>query len=273
MRVAVLAYHSQNVTGNDYATNDHIALEEDLAFLARTGWHIVSARTLVGALISGNTALLPERSLVLTCDDGTLLDWEDFDHPKFGKQKSFVHILRSAVHAGLNAPTRGAMTAFVIASAQAHAAIDATQHAGIRITHDRWWQSAAQDGTLDIGCHSWDHCAPGIPIEARAFTTESTFKEISTLEHADQQVRIAGEHIRERCGDASQARLFAYPYGETSEFLLNTYMPHHPHGIEAAFTDGAAVVTEQTNRWAIPRYVCGAHWKSRLGLINILRGL
>ncbi len=273
MRAAVLTYHSQNVSGSDYASNDHIALAEDLHLIARTGWQIVSARTLVGALTSGSLALMPARALVLTCDDGTVLDWEDFEHPKFGHQKSFLNIVREAMRNGLNAPTRAAMTAFVIASPDAHAAIDATQHEGHRITEDRWWRAAVTDGTFDLGCHSWDHCTPGLPLDARAFTSEGTFKDISELAHADQQVRVAGEHIRARCGDASQGRLFAYPYGETSPLLLDAYLPNHRHGMEGAFTDGATPVTAETNRWAIPRYVCGAHWKSTLGLVNILRDL
>ena len=273
MRSVVLTYHSQNVNGNDYASNDHIALAEDLHFLSRTGWQVVSARTLVAALVGGMETGMPERSVVLTCDDGTSLDWEDFDHPVHGLQRSFRSIVRNSIRDGLNASQRGVMTSFVIASPQAHAAIDATQHNGIRITHDAWWADAARDGTFDLGCHSWDHCAPGLPANDRAFTVESTFKEINQLAHADQQVRLAGEHIRQRCNDPSQGVLFAYPYGETSPLLLNTYMPLHNHGMEAGFTDGAAVVTKETNRWAIPRYVCGAHWKSALGLINILRDL
>ena len=31
MRVPVLAYHSNNVGGNDYSSNDHVALAADLA--------------------------------------------------------------------------------------------------------------------------------------------------------------------------------------------------------------------------------------------------
>ena len=142
MRVAVLTYHSQNVNGNNYATNDHIALTTDLQLIARTGWQIVSARTLVSALLAGVGTVVPERALVLTCDDGSVLDWDDFEHPSFGPQKGFRNIVQSAIQSGLNAPARGAMTSFVIASAQAHAAIDATQHAGIRITEDSWWKRA-----------------------------------------------------------------------------------------------------------------------------------
>ncbi len=273
MRAAVLTYHSQNVKGDTYPSNDHVALAQDLAFLARTGWNIVSARTLVAALVAGFETLVPDRSIVLTCDDGTSLDWDDFEHPVHGLQLSFRSIIQQAIRDGLNAPIRGAMTSFVIASPQAHAAIDATQHGGIRITTDAWWGAAVRDGTFDLGCHSWDHCAPGLPEADRAFFIESAFKEISNHEHAEKQVRVAGEHIRQRCGDPSQAVLFAYPYGQTNPLLLDTYMPHHKHGMDAAFTDGAAPVTETTSRWAIPRYVCGAHWKDSLGLINILRQL
>ena len=37
MKVAVLAYHSQNVNGSTYATNDHIALATDLSLIRQRG--------------------------------------------------------------------------------------------------------------------------------------------------------------------------------------------------------------------------------------------
>ena len=37
MRVPVLTYHANNITGNDYASNDHVALAHDLRALHRKG--------------------------------------------------------------------------------------------------------------------------------------------------------------------------------------------------------------------------------------------
>jgi hypothetical protein len=261
MRALVLTYHSQNVNGKTYADNDHIALQSDLAVLRRAGIAVVSAEALAQSL-TAQTMALPERCVVLTCDDGTLLDWEAFEHPAHGSQPSFAQILRDAIAEGLNAPRQGALTSFVIASDEARAAIDVESHAGYPISTSAWWAGAARDGLIHLGCHSWDHCAHGLTPAHRYSKQAGTFRAVDNLRDADQQVRHAGEAIRARCSDDTQARLFAYPYGETTDYLVNTYFPNAAHGMLAAFTDGAEVVTAATHRWTIPRYVCGHHWRS-----------
>ena len=152
------------------------------------------------------------------------------------------------------------MTAFVIASPEAHAVIDAYNHGGTRITRDDWWADAAADGLFELGCHSWDHCAVGIDPGRLHASRAGTFHGVETAAHADRQVRLASERIRAVAGDDGQARLFAYPYGEAAEFVLRSYLPTAPHGLLAAFTAAAQPVGASTSRWTIPRYVCGAHW-------------
>ncbi len=260
MPAIVLAYHSQNVNGSDYACNDHIALQRDLETVIARGLRVVTAEALVSTLRAGLE--WDEPSVVFTCDDGTFLDWQDFDHPKHGMQTSFQTILLRALANGLRAPQRGVMTSFVIASALAHAAIDRCNHAGIRITHDAWWPDAAKDGTLALGCHSWDHCAVALPAAQIYSESAGNFYGVKTFAHADQQVRVAAEMIRARALDSTQATLFAYPYGQTTPYLLEQYFPTAAHGMRAAFTDSAALVNRNTSAWAIPRFVCGAHWRS-----------
>jgi len=51
MRVPVLAYHSNNVGGNDYADNDHVALAADLAQIHARGLCIVPLARVVDVLL------------------------------------------------------------------------------------------------------------------------------------------------------------------------------------------------------------------------------
>ena len=38
--IPVLNYHSTNISGNEYATNDHVALRMDLTLLSDAGWTV-----------------------------------------------------------------------------------------------------------------------------------------------------------------------------------------------------------------------------------------
>ena len=55
----VLTYHSGNIAGNDHATNDLVALEQDLAPIRALGFPIVPARTLAEAVARRNFSDLP----------------------------------------------------------------------------------------------------------------------------------------------------------------------------------------------------------------------
>ena len=55
----VVTYHSGNIAVNDHATNDLVALEQDLATIRALGFPIVPARTLAEAVARRNFSDLP----------------------------------------------------------------------------------------------------------------------------------------------------------------------------------------------------------------------
>ena len=50
MRIPILTYHSNNVGGNDYDNNDHVALAADLRTIRRLGLRIVPLAQVVDVL-------------------------------------------------------------------------------------------------------------------------------------------------------------------------------------------------------------------------------
>ena len=162
--------------------------------------------------------------------------------------------------------------AFVIASPEARAVLDKTCIAGLNQWRDIWWADAAQTGILEIGNHSWDHTHPSLETIAQRDQRKGTFKGIDNLADADAQIIQADEYVLRRTNGRA-ARLFAYPYGETTEYLIEEYFPEHMprHRMLAAFSTAGGYATRGSNRWRIPRFMCGVHWKSPEGLEKILR--
>lgn len=68
-------------------------------------------------------------------------------------------------------------------------------------------------------------------------------------------------------------QFFAYPYGETSDYLIHEYLPAQTANpfVLAAFGTQGGVMTEASNRWHLPRYVCGFHWKTPEAFAEVLR--
>src|SRR5688500_11310497 len=97
MRVPVLTYHSNNISGNDYAGNDHVALAADLRLIHRSGLHIVPLARVVEVLLGEAPASLVEDGVALSFDDGSWFDWHDIDHPSCGPQRGFAGVLRDFV--------------------------------------------------------------------------------------------------------------------------------------------------------------------------------
>jgi hypothetical protein len=66
--------------------------------------------------------------------------------------------------------------------------------------------------------------------------------------------------------------VFCYPFGHISPFLHDDWLPRRgPQiGLDAAVGDGASAVTEASDRWNLPRYICGWHWKAQEELRRIL---
>jgi len=270
MRVPILTYHANNVAGIEYADNDHVALAEDLRMIHRAGLRIVPLARVVDALLG----LAPESSAVdavaISFDDGSWLDWHDVEHPAFGPQRGLAGVLRdfqaetgATVHA----------TSFVIVSPEARAELDRTCLAGHGWWGHDWWCPALREGLLAIESHSWDHNHDTLAPVGDMSRKRGTFRSIDDHAAADLQIRKAADWLDAHLAP-HRASLFAYPYGETNEYLTGEYLPRftHEHRVRAAFGTEPAPVTRSSDRWNLPRYICGQHWRSPQELGRILRG-
>lgn len=277
MSVSILTYHSHNISGNDYHENDHVALETDIDALFRQGFCFVSLRRVVDAVIGGwNDPLLREKKCIaFTFDDGPLFDFHDFEHSRFGLQKSFRRILGEMKGMRQDHADGLCGTSFVIASPAARQCMAMAPECGYMDVNDwltdNWWFDAARDGLMDIGNHSWDHVHPSLPEVALSSDSRGNFGDVCSELDADAQIAMASHYIRLKTR-ALATPFFSYPFGQTSEYLLNEYFPHHQcrHGMTAAFTTDGRSVSRDENRWSLPRFVCGYHWRSTDELLKIL---
>jgi Polysaccharide deacetylase len=273
--IPILAYHALNCQAKDYASNDHIALEEDLQLIRRLGFKV--ARLIDIARLTWDRTDSPLESggwVGLSFDDGTDHDYFDIvGHEYLGDVKSFYTILKEC--AGLAGPDwpRPSATSFVIASPAARVVLDRACMAGLGHWRDVWWREAAESGLLEIGNHSWDHTHPALDTVAQRDQQKGTFKGIDNAADADAQIVQAQDYI-ERLTGGRAAPLFAYPYGEVPDYLVQEYFPKQMprHKMLAAFTTAGDYARSDSNRWSIPRFVCGHHWKNPEGLERILRG-
>ena len=266
MRVPVLTYHSNNIHGNDYANNDHVALAQDLGTIARLGWRIVPLSKVVEGLDDPQLDL--DDAVAITFDDGSWFDWHDLEHPSCGPQRSLANLLRdhrartgAFVHA----------TSFVIASPAARVVLDRTCMVGRGWWTDEWWAAAAREGLVAIESHSYDHNHETLPETVQRDRRTGTFRTIDAWGDADAEIRAAADLIDRLCAP-HRTTLFAYPYGETNDYLVGEYFPKHgdEHRVRAAFTTEPAPVTREANRWALPRYVCGRDWRTADELTAVL---
>jgi hypothetical protein len=187
-RVYVLTYHAQNITGTTYASNDHIALANDLPLIRRLGFQCVSALRLAQALRRNAFARLPDRCVVLTLDDGSVFDHADIVHPTHGPQRSMLNILRGQHRRRLGwrfgrAPFTA--TSFVIGCPSARRQICGSMADPDWMT-DSWWAAAQRSGYLDIACHSWDHVHPCVAEMARNPDIVGAFHLIDSPHEADR---------------------------------------------------------------------------------------
>jgi peptidoglycan/xylan/chitin deacetylase (PgdA/CDA1 family) len=269
MRAYVLTYHSGNITGNDYATNDLVALAQDLDWLHAERIPIVPLRQIVDALLERRTERLPDRVAALTLDDGLDFDFVDLVHPFHGPQRSVESTLRDfsrrhgvAAHA----------TSFVIASPDARRQIARHEMLDHQWIGDHWWAAATASGRFHIGSHSWDHLSPSVSPVGQQDGKSGSFKWVATFADAELQVRAAHEFIAARAPNPGAA-LLAFPYGEASAYLVDEYLPAHgaDGGTLAAFGAGAEVIHPGSGRWRLPRFTCGMDWRSPEGLQALFR--
>jgi Polysaccharide deacetylase len=267
--VPVLAYHATNVDGNDYESNDHVAFAHDLRRIDALGYQIVAVSEVVDALLDG--APLPDRAVAITFDDGTDLDFRDRMHPTHGLQRGMLNILLDFIaEHGRERQPRLHATAFVIASPEARAELDERSMIGAGWWGDDWWPEAIATGLLGVANHSWDH-NHAVVSAALPRSATGTFRCIDSWPLADLEILRARAYIEAKAPNA-EADLFAYPFGETNSFLLDEYFPAGPSrtGARAAFSTEPAHLTAGANRWNLPRYVCGAAWRTPEGLDYIL---
>lgn len=272
MRIPVLTYHAANVAGTAYAENDHVALAHDLRLIDALGWQVVSLDTVLD-LLDGRRAPPSRPCLALTFDDGTELDVRAIEYPGVGPQPGFLPILQVfRDEAGHRQPELHA-TCFVIASPPARAAMDAQCLFGGDIMGEAWWPQAAASGLLGIGNHSWDHNHEVAPEDAPDGLPRGRFFAVDNEVRAHWQIARAQRYIADRV-PGPPPRHFGYPYGDVNDFLREDWLPRHGPGLGLAAgwsTDGRPVSADE-QRWALPRHVCGLHWRSPEQLENILAG-
>ncbi len=266
--VPVLAYHGNNIADNSYSGNDHVALREDLVALHAAGWRPAS----LDLLLDWHEGRVHEAALrdrfVIPFDDGSDFDFHDIDHPSCGPQRSLFNVLRDFFHGyGVLVPAH----AFVIASPSARRQLDERSLVGRGWWNDDWWAAANASGQLFIESHGWDHLHPVLDSVAQREGLAGDFRHVNSFEDADVQFRKSAELIAQRAG-GRRPHFFAYPWGQTNDFLLSTYLPQRrsEHGYRAALTTAGEAVTRAHDRWRLPRLVCGEAWRSAEELLSLL---
>jgi len=264
--IPVLTYHSQNVGGKAHADNDHTALFEDLHALHQSGFRVVPLSQVTDLLAGNGDGERLERSVVLTFDDGCNFDVHDLDFPGHGIQHSFLSIMRTFIRDTSSSPSSLHATSFVIASKEARATIDKGSLFGQSWMSDDWWSETDSGGLIAIENHGWDHNHPDLSGDDRG-----VFHTVDTHEQCLQQVVQAAGAIAHITG--RWPRYFAYPFGQSSEYIRDEFFPDmgDVHGCQAAFGTDAGPVEPGSNRWNLPRFVCGRDWNSASSLIELIK--
>ena len=271
--VPVLTYHALNISGNDYANNDHVAFASDLEMVTALGWRIAPLRLVVDAYL-GSAPALGDKTLAVTFDDATDFDFHDLPHPTAGQQRSMLNIMRDFVAAHPGAQPGLHATTFAIASPDARAAMDRICILGRSWMNDAWWPEAVATGLIGIANHSWDHNHEAVERVAQRNQEKGNFFCIDNENDANAQIRQSARFIEARAPSPAVS-LFGYPYGHVNEFLSRDYLPRQAATnapfVNAAFGTAAGKIHAGCDRWNLPRYVCGWHWKSSEELGQLLR--
>jgi len=260
LKAAILAYHSQNIAGDKTVNNDHVALAADLDALHAAGCQFVSLATLINAVFADTKPVLESPLVCLTFDDGCDYDVRSLEFPGHGMQPGLLQTMEAFIkHQGSKAQPGLHATSFVIASPEARRLIDSKSLFGSGHMSDDWWYKADAHPMMAIGNHGWDHNHPDLD---EGHYARGGFKMVSNYEHCHQQVVHAGEFIEQKTG--RKPCFFAYPFGESSEYMRNEYFPlrQKEHGCLAAIGTDPGLVSTQSNRWNLPRFVCGRDWST-----------
>lgn len=272
MTVPILTWHPQRVSGNDYATNDHIAFARDLETIHRLGLRVIPLHEIAEAVVDGRVAEL--RGCVgLSIDDGSDFDFFDMPHPTWGPQRGIFRIVQDfrAKH-GVEAQPGLHVTTFTIVSPEARSILDRTCMIGCGWWNDDWWKEAESSGLFSVENHSWDHnhaTLPDTQTRAPRYTFEIT-------DDADAHAEVGKPvELLQRLRGRDAPSLFAYPYGFASKYLAEEWLPRNAatYGIRAAFTGDAKPVTDSSSRWEIPRFAFAHDWKEEGDLERLLKAM
>jgi hypothetical protein len=271
MKIPILTYHSNHIDGNDYADNDHVAFASDIAQIDANGIRILPLAEVIDHWLKAPARLQEWPTVALSCDDGGDFDFHDLPHPVAGMQRSMLNILRDFRRTARHPQPGLSITSFVIVSPQARQVLDRTCLIGTGWWNDDWWKEASASSLMDIGNHSWDHNHQTLDEGQFRGIARGTFKSIASDRLADYQVAQASRFLWSTVPNRG-AGLFAYPYGESNEFLVREYFPRQAQAIRisAAFVTAPEPLHEQSNRWALPRYMFGRDWASPSELQRIL---
>lgn len=271
LRVPVLAYHAVNIAGNDYANNDHVAFAADLRMIDDLGLRIVPLQWLAEHLLGlANRDL--SHCVALTCDDGSDFDFFDLEHPRHGLQRSLFNCLNDfRSERGFDKQPDLHLTSFVIASPDARKEMDRQCLVGRDWMTEQWWNAASDSNLMAIECHSWEHNHPAMGATGTAGIVRGTFDVVDTPVRAEHEIAQAVAYLDKRMSPRRISQ-FAFPFGQSNAFLIDDYLPNRgvQLGLMAAWSTDGRPVAARDNRWNLPRYVCGWHWKSPEELCGIL---
>ena len=272
MRIPVLNYHAMYMSGNDVRNNDHKALAADLEAIDAEGFQIRPLPELVDMWLARPLDLEGRKLVALTCDDGSDFDFHDIEHPDWGVQRSMLNVLRDFQAAHPGAQPGLFITSFVVVSPEDRAELDRLCMHGCGWWNDDWWGEAVASGLMGIASHSWDHNHEALSNPRFPRIARGMFTSIDTKEAADYQIEQASRYLRKRAPNPA-TRLFAYPYGPHSNYLVNEYFPRHGNelGIDACFSDDGMPWTNGASRWEIPRFGHGRDWHEPDELVRILK--
>ncbi len=279
-KIPILTYHTWLHAGCDYGNNAIKALASDLATLHARGWIVVPLSWVAEWVVGdrdGDT--LPPKAVAITFDDGS--DHDVFDSNECGFLPGGLSVVQDFKKAHPDLPVYSPqVTMFVIASPLARL------HIG-NLRDDWWWQCQNNStGTCAIGNHSADHDTPSVWVRAwdPDLMTDvrigsiidgswnrpvGDFLRIDSESTAHAEVYSAALFISEKTG--VWPALFAYPFGHANRYLTHEYFPHHiEHGTYAAFCKNGRAATRHSDRYCIPRFVYGEHWRTADDFLKVL---
>jgi Polysaccharide deacetylase len=279
-RIPILTYHTWMHSGCEYANNAIKALESDLETLHARGWTVVPLSWVAEWVVGDrDRSTLPDKAVAITFDDGPNHDVLDSD--VCGYLPGGLSVLQEFKKTHPDLPTYSPqVTMFVIASPLARL------HIG-NLRDDWWWYCQnASNGICVVGNHSADHDTPSIWVQAwdPDLLTDlrigsiidgswnrrtGDFTRINSESTAHAEVYSAALFISGKTG--MWPELFAYPFGQASDYLRLEYFPKNiEHQTYAAFCKSGKAATRNSDRYCIPRFVYGEDWKTHEDFLLIL---